>query len=126
MVTKDINLRLKADVLGIPSEDYGQKDTTLDELYSGQSTLEVSPEELREFEAKKFLGLEEANLKGIFPNGYVIIQEKNNERRRNYGRFCKEKGGITSLIPFKEGVWGLYPKNTEQRFALDALLNNDV
>lgn len=126
LVTKDINLRLKADVLGVDSEDYGQKDTTLDELYSGQTTLDVSAEELREFEAKKFLPIADAHLKGIFPNGYVIIQEENNDRRRTYGRFSKEKGGITSLIPFREGVWGIYPKNTEQRFALDALMNNDV
>ena len=36
------------------------------------------------------------------------------------------KKGIVPLITMREGVWGIYPKNLEQQFALDALLNDEV
>ncbi len=42
LVTKDINLRLKADILGVSADDYGQVDVTLEELYSGQRVFEIS------------------------------------------------------------------------------------
>lgn len=126
VITKDINLRLKADVLGIKSEDYGKHDVTLDELYSGRRELEVELSILKEFDKERFISKENIDVKGIFPNEYILVCEKNNLRHRIPGRYCVKKGGITPLIPMREGVWGIYPKNLEQQFALDALLNDEV
>lgn len=126
LVSKDINLRLKADVLGIPAEDYGEQHGTLEELYSGIRTINVSAAELREFEKEHFLQLEEDYIIGIHPNEYVIMVDGQNENYRNFGRFSAVKGGIVPLIKRREGVWGIYPKNIEQKFALDALLNQDI
>jgi PhoH-like ATPase len=126
LVTKDINLRLKADILGIPAEDYGQVDVTLDELYSGQRIFEVSGERLKEYETSRFLLLDEDEQMGVFPNEYFILQEFHNNRRRLLGRYHQAKKGIVPLISLREGIWGIYPKNVEQQFALDALLNDEV
>lgn len=126
LVTKDINLRLKSDILGIQAEDYGKKDSSLDELYQGSSIFEVEKEVLAEFENSRFIALDESQISELHPNQYLIIQEKNNDRHRNMGRFCSTKKGIVPLLSTREGVWGIYPKNVEQRFALDALLNNDI
>ncbi len=126
LVTKDINLRLKADILGIPAEDYGQVDVTLDELYSGQRIFEVSGERLKEYETNRFLLLDEDEQMGVFPNEYFILQEFHNNRRRLLGRYHQAKKGIVPLISLREGIWGIYPKNVEQQFALDALLNDEV
>ncbi len=126
LITKDINLRLKADIFGVIAEDYGQKDVTLDEVYSGQRILELDPERLNEYEKERFLPLKEAKEMGIQPNEYMILMEKGNERHRFLGRFCQSKGGVVPLISMREGVWGIYPRNVEQQFALDALLNDDI
>lgn len=126
LVTKDINLRVKADILGVPAEDYGQVDVTLDELYSGQRIIEMPVETLKEYESKRFLSVETLDVEGIFPNEYVILQEHHNPRRRFLGRYSLAKKGIVPLISMREGVWGIYPKNIEQQFALDALLNDEV
>lgn len=126
LVTKDINLRLKADIIGIPAEDYGKKDVSLDELYTGQRVYEVSAQDLNAYEKERFLDLDNAEDLGIHPNEYLIIQEKNNDRRRALGRYSHMKKGIVPLIPIREGVWGIYPKNMEQQFALDALLNDEI
>jgi PhoH-like ATPase len=126
LVTKDINLRLKADILGVPAEDYGTLDIALDELYSGQRVFEISAERLKEYEAGRFLALDEEEQFGVFPNEYFILQEFHNPRRRLLGRFHQGKKGIVPLISLREGIWGIYPKNVEQQFALDALLNDEI
>lgn len=126
LVTKDINLRLKADILGVAAEDYGQLDIALDELYSGQRVFEISGERLKEYESTRFLALEEEEQMGVFANEYFILQEFHNPRRRLLGRFHQGKKGIVPLISLREGIWGIYPKNVEQQFALDALLNDEI
>ncbi|MBC7537836.1 MAG: PhoH family protein [Bacteriovorax sp.] len=126
LITKDINLRLKADILGVPAEDYGTLDIALDELYSGQRVFEISAERLKEYEAGRFLLLDEEEQFGVFPNEYFILQEFHNPRRRLLGRYHQGKKGIVPLISLREGIWGIYPKNVEQQFALDALLNDEI
>ena len=126
LITKDINLRLKADILGLAAEDYGEKNVSLEELYAGYRYLPVSAEDFNEFEKSRFLQFDKAEEEEIFPNEYLVVHEEGNERRRLLGRYSKTKLGVVPLIPMREGIWGIYPKNMEQQFALDALLNDDV
>ncbi|PIP94788.1 MAG: phosphate starvation-inducible protein PhoH [Bdellovibrio sp. CG12_big_fil_rev_8_21_14_0_65_39_13] len=126
LVTKDINLRLKADVLGITAEDYGKKDVTFDELYPGHSVFEVEASELADYEKNRFFPIPNAHDLEIYPNQYLIVCEKGNDRHRALGRYHAGKKGIVPLITMREGVWGIYPKNMEQQFALDALLNDEI
>ncbi|EQC46602.1 PhoH family protein [Bacteriovorax sp. Seq25_V] len=126
LITKDTNLRLKSDILGITAEDYGKNDIKLEELYAGYRYLPVSKAKIDEYEKNRFLSLDNAEELEIHPNEYLIVHEEGNDRRRLLGRYSKPKMGIVPLIPMREGIWGVYPKNMEQQFALDALLNDDV
>jgi PhoH-like ATPase len=126
LVTKDINLRLKADVLGVTAEDYGQKNASLEELYSGVRKVQVSAAELREFEKEKFLILNDEYMEGIYPNEYMVMTDITNENYQALARYSKSQGGMVPLIKKREGIWGIYPKNIEQKFAFDALLNPEV
>ncbi len=126
LVTKDINLRLKADVLGVVAEDYGQKNASLEELYSGVRKIQISAAELREFEKEKFLILNDDLMEGIFPNEYVVMTDVTNENYQALARYSKTQGGMVPLIKKREGIWGIYPKNIEQKFAFDALLNPEI
>ena len=111
LITKDINLRVKADVLGVQGDDYGTKDVKLDELYTGLKIHEVTANRLNEFESNRFLPLNNQELNGINANEYFVLTEKNNPNHRLLGRFCQKKNGIVPLIKVREGVWGIYPKN---------------
>lgn len=126
LITKDINLRLKADALGVEAEDYETSDVTLDELYSGHRTIEVSADALKRFETERFLAKEELQKNGIYPNEYLILHEVNNPSHRMLGRYHAGKEGVVPLIRAREGVWGIHPKNIEQQFAIDALLNHEI
>lgn len=128
LISKDINLRLKADVLGVHAEDYGERDVSVEELYTGQRKVEVEESLLTFFESERFLPLEDLGLdrESVLPNEYFTMQLPGNERRRVLGRFDEKKKGVVPLVNLREGVWGVYPKNVEQHFALDALLNDDI
>ncbi|WP_127714679.1 PhoH family protein [Halobacteriovorax sp. HLS] len=126
LITKDINLRLKADIFGLNSEDYGKKNISLDEIYHGHRVLEMDETALANFEKNRHLPFEDAEEMDIYPNEYIVIQAKGNDRKRALGRYSLAKKGIVPLIPMREGIWGIYPKNMEQQFALDALLNDEV
>lgn len=126
LITKDINLRLKADVLGIEAEDYATNEIPLDELYSGHRTLDITSEQAMEFERNRILPADGLDLGGIYPNEYMILSDVSNPTKKLLGRYSRKKGGIVQITKFREGIWGIYPKNVEQQFALDALLNPEI
>lgn len=126
LITKDINLRLKSDALGLDAEDYETSEISIEELYSGQRMFEVSLDRLNEFDKNRYLGLSDEEAKTFFANEYLIIHEEGNPQHRHLGRYHAKKGGIVPLIKTREGVWGIHPKNIEQQFAFDALLNNEI
>lgn len=128
LVSKDINLRVKGDALGVVSVDYlDQNLKNFKDTNSVHRTLEVSSAQLSEFENNRFLSADECDLGDeIYPNEYMIVCEENNPQHRQLCRFSKKKNGLVPLIRVREGVWGIYPKNIEQQFALDALLNEEV
>ena len=126
LITKDTNLRLKADILGISAEDYGQKRVNLDEVYSGHGLLTVEAEQLAKYQQNNFLSLDTRSLKEFFPNQYILMQDPKHKEKKAWGRYCSKKKGIVPLASLKEGVWGIHPRNIEQHFAFDALLNEDI
>lgn len=126
LISKDINLRLKGDALGITSEDYETQNITLDELFTGYRNFPMEESKLRDFEKDRFLELTKAQTESLMPNEYLIMTAENNPGLRLLGRYCLQKGGVVPLIRMREGVWGIHPKNIEQQFSFDALLNNEV
>ena len=81
---------------------------------------------LMQFEKERFIPKEELDMDGIHPNEYVLICEENNRDIEFPGLYSEQKAGIVPLITMREGIWGIYPKNLEQQFAFDALLNDEV
>ncbi len=126
LITKDINLRLKSDAVNIHAEDYETTDVSIEELYSGQRVVPFDLEKVEEFEKERFLKIEPGDIQNLYPNEYLVLVDKNNPFKKVLGRYHARKGGIVPLIKPKEGVWGIHPKNIEQQFALDALLNNEI
>lgn len=124
LITKDSNLRVKADALRVQVEDFEADKVDIDELYTGIVEYEVSGEMLKEF-----LGTGSVSLEGYeaMPCQYVILRDKGNADQFVYGRFDHVTGGLRPLnYGGKDYVWGIYPRNLEQSFALDLLLDDDV
>jgi PhoH-like ATPase len=122
-VTKDVNLRIKADALGITAEDYEPSSVEPEQLYAGTTTLAVDAHLVDEFYQNKRLPYKDQAFK---PNQYVILKDSANPNHTAMGRYSKELDCIVPIFKPVEGLWGIFPKNAEQAFAIDALLNDDI
>lgn len=124
LITKDSNLRLKGDALGIAVEDYEADKVNIDELYTGIAEFEVDGQLLRQFLSAGSVAMDGFEL---MPNQYVILRDAQDPVQFVYGKFDHVTGSLRTLnLGGKDFVWGIYPRNLEQSFALDLLLDDDV
>ncbi len=123
LVTMDINLRIKADTIGLYAEEYESDKVLIDDLYSGTSELQVSQEEVDQFYEKG-----ELELVGDFiANQGVTLVDMTNPSHSAIGRYDSLHQKLRPLLRApKDGIWGIHPRNREQQFAIDLLLNDDI
>jgi PhoH-like ATPase len=124
LVTKDINLRIKADALGIPAEDYETDRISLTDLYTGMFERQVTPEKMTQFRSNGELDLEPGSV--YYANEYCVLTELDNPKRTALARVDGQGAKLVPIIDSREGVWGIKPRNREQHFAFDALLDERV
>jgi PhoH-like ATPase len=124
LVSKDINLRIKADAMGLMAEDYENDRVLIKDLYTGMIEFMVPSEKIAAFRANSELELNGG--KQYFPNEFCTLMDETNPKRT---ALAKVNLGATKLVPIadsREGVWGIRPRNREQHFAFDALLDDQV
>ena len=124
LVTKDINLRIKADTLGLSAEDYETDRVLLTELYTGMIEITVSAEKMSRFRVEGELDL---NGHGTYyPNEYCTLIEETNTKRTALTKVDPSGKKVVPILDCREGVWGIKPRNREQHFAFDALLDDRI
>jgi len=123
LVTKDTNLRIKADALGLRAEDYESDTISIDELYSGEAELTVDPGKIDEFYAKGELPAVDPK---PYPNQFVLLKNSANPSQTALARYNQQKSSLVPIISMKHGVWGITARNKQQQYALDLLLNDDI
>lgn len=127
LVTKDVNLRMKAKALGIIAEDYTtDRVSSVEELYSGKGIIENANDELliklfqppHSVPAKPFIN----KLNGeALSNKYYILRSTN---RSVLAQLDQNKEQIVKVD--KTNVYGINPRNAEQTFAVNALTNPEI
>ena len=121
LVTKDINLRIKAHAVGLTAEDYETDKISYGHLYSGSLQVETDSEQIDRFFRERRLHLPAEEL---YPNHCVTLKAPHSETRSAIGRFDRETDSVVPLMELsKDGCWGILPRNREQKFALELLLN---
>lgn len=127
LVTKDVNLRMKAKALGILSEDYTtDRIGSVEELYSGKEIIENFDDDLiiKFFQIPFEVPAEEIffRLKGeIIPNKYYIFRNTN----RSVLAYLDQNKEIFRKVD-KNVIYGIKPRNAEQTFAVDSLTNINI
>lgn len=119
LVTKDVNLRIKADALGIRAEDYSNDKVQVDELYSGYTTIEAE-------DALRTQLLAQGSIQApdyAISNQFFCLKKDGEEELLT--KFNARTNRL-ELIPAIPEVWGIRPRNMEQRMALDLLLDPDI
>jgi PhoH-like ATPase len=124
-VSKDINLRIKADACGLQAEDYEPSKFEVDDIYTGTSSLQVKPGMIDEFYSKRKLAMDDSDRK-LNPNQFIFLKDETNPSQTAIGRYDGPQNAILPVFKPSEGLWGVYPRNAEQAFAIDLLLNDEV
>jgi PhoH-like ATPase len=123
LITKDINLRIKAKALGLISEDYETDRVTDTEVVEGNLTTieDVNIDDMREFFTKGYIEKPEILDPYRVNNGYYILKSDKSSTLAYYNPFHNRVERVE-----KEFVYGIKPKNAEQAFAVNALMNPDI
>lgn len=124
LVSKDINLRIKADALGLEAEDYETDRVQIKDLYTGMLEKVVSSETMAQFRTDGELDLGGSNQ--CYPNEYCTLIDETNPKRTALTKVDLNGKRLLPIIDSREGVWGIKPRNREQHFAFDALLDDRI
>lgn len=121
-VTKDINARVKADVLGIEAQDYLQGLVLVDNYYKGWTEHAISSNELRQAQPAILKDLADAQT--ICINEFVVLSSLNNPHNQRVFRYLgqgKFKNVESALVN-----WPITARNVHQIMALDLLFDQDI
>lgn len=122
LVTKDINMRIKADALGIAAEDYETDKIDIEEVYTGSRVVKAEPAVIDRFYAANEVIIPDAVL---YPNQMVVLEDVYGSSKSALARHLT--GG--KLVPLKFGfqeAFGLKGRNKEQRFAMELLMDEEI
>ncbi len=122
LITKDINLRIKADVYGIFATDYDSSTVESGDMYEGYLEIELAPDKIDQFYKTKRIEVEQK----VYGNQYVILKDNSNPNHSAIGRYSLTEKAIIPLLNPPDSIWGIQARNVEQSFALDALLNDEI
>jgi PhoH-like ATPase len=121
-VTKDLNLRIKADVIGIPAEDFYNDKIQYNTLYSGIGTVNLTAEQIGAFHRDRKLAMTVES--SASPHQFFIMRNPDNPSQSALGRNCQN-----TLLPLLHGdteCFGIKARNKEQKFAMELLLNDKI
>jgi len=123
LVTKDTNLRIKADAIGVQAEDYTTDMVEMDELYTGHRTWEVASAQVDQLYDG---GLAPDPALALQPNQFLTLIDLANPSHTALARFMVGEGLLRPLKRMEAYPWGIKPRNREQQFAMELLLDPAV
>jgi PhoH-like ATPase len=123
LISKDVNMRIKADAMEINVEDYKTDKMDLDELYTGNIEVEVSSTSMKKYEKSGRLKYDEIMKEEPTVNCFVTMNYK---EKIVSGRYNGETKRIERMTFSDVSVWGVRGRNDEQEFALDLLMDESI
>ncbi|HEX2569036.1 MAG TPA: PhoH family protein [Polyangia bacterium] len=153
VITKDVNLRIRADALGLQAEDYESSKIDIQELYTGQAEVDVTRAQIDALYSEGALPLVAfeppaapagaAGLAGFagtdriegrpreprpryYANQFIHLRDRENPSRAALSRVDAAQERVQLVRKLREGVFGIRPRNKEQHYALDLLLDDEI
>ena len=123
-VTMDTNLRVRADALGIETQTYENQRVPDTELEQIVFELDLPTDQIDAFYQNGAISLPTPG--ALYPNAAVMLRDASNPAHTALGRYDAGKGQVVALRVSREGIMGLRPRNKEQSFALDLLLDDSI
>ena len=129
VISRDINMRVICDSIGIPAEDYTSERavTSSEELYTGFVIQPFDDEVIDRYYSGEeiFLREDEINVK-MHPNQYVMMVSNANEKKSALARFKSHYEPLKNIVHKKLPDWKIDARNKEQAFAIDMLMDPNI
>ncbi len=130
VVSRDINMRVIADSLGLTAEDYETNSIVedKDKVYEGFAEVLVDDEFIERFYDHEEMILEESMVKEkLYPNQFLLLISSSNPKKSAICRFSDHKSPLKPInVKEYSKSWGVVPRNKEQTFAYDLLFDDDI
>jgi PhoH-like ATPase len=126
LVSRDINMRVICDSIGVLTEEYTKAKVikSQSELYSGFTSVLVDDQFIDQIYDGTEVFLD--NINGLYPNQYLLLVSSANEKKTALAKYNNKGSPLSKVNMRKDGVWGVKPRNKEQAFSFDLLLDPAV
>jgi len=127
VVSRDINMRVKCDALGLLTEDYQAEQVVerADGLYTGRSEILVDEQDVDKFYSGDQIWIDPSE-HFLSPNQFVMLISNSNDKKTALARFHDYNKPLSKIIKSNKKIWSTEPRNKEQQFAFDLLLDPNV
>ncbi|MCK6256870.1 PhoH family protein [Fictibacillus sp. KIGAM418] len=128
LVSKDVLVRVKADALGIQAEDF-LSDRVVDrdeQTYLGYKEIYVNSELLEKFYEKQELPVLEIANHSFYPHQFIIMKDMYRSSVSALARVEDNGKKLKPLLFEGDSIWGIKPRNVQQKMAIELLLRKDV
>ena len=121
-VSKDINVRIKADALGMKVMDFENEKVKVDTLFFGCREIDIPGKDVNTFYTN---GRMEIPNMTLHPNEFILIKDDLNPK---HTALCRADGenAVKQLSPYSEKAWNISPRSKEQRMALELLMDTNI
>jgi PhoH-like ATPase len=122
-LTRDTNLRIRADAIGINAQDYISDHTDIEALYSGVKELQVPGSTIAELYKNGEILI---NSEGLYSNEFVLFRNQTDSSHTGLGKVNKTATAIQVVHLKPMDIWGIKPRNLEQKIAISLLMDDDI
>jgi PhoH-like ATPase len=130
VVSRDINMRVICDSIGLGSQDYdaNQVISSSSELYSGVKDVVIDDEFIDRLYRGEQLFLDDKVVNSLFPNQFLTLISNNSPNKTALARFINKDTPLRKIAEFRgrNSVYGIESRNREQTFAMDLLMDPTV
>ncbi|WML49387.1 PhoH family protein [Neobacillus sp. PS3-34] len=127
LVSKDALVRVKADAIGLISEDFlSDRVIESEQIYTGFLEVYLPAEKLGRFYEKGELPLIEVANHPFYPNQTLIMKDALGGKGSALGMVDQSGKKVKKLVFNQEHIWGIHPRNVQQTLALEMLLRKDI
>ena len=123
LISKDINCRIKADALGVGTEDFETNKVDIDELYPGWCEMVMPVSRIETFLREEGVDYQEDNL---YKNEFVLLKAAENENKTALAKYDGLQKRLVPLFHHNSRPWGVEALNLQQKFAIELLLCNEI
>jgi len=127
VVSRDINMRVKCDSLGLLTEDYQAEQVVhnAEGLYTGRAEILVDEQDIDRFYAGDELWIDPKE-HVLYPNQFIMLISNSNDKKTALAKFENYNSPLQKIVKSNKKVWSTEPRNKEQQFAFELLLDPSI